>query len=324
MLAKDQGAQPFLKQLRNASLDNDICLEFLAEPLWAKITKATGKSTDNALAAMGNPMLAGLAKEVKSVSIKLNFSGKTLLHAEIATVKPETAAMFTAIAQKSVTDLKPNFEEMKKQPPPMMPPPLVPIISKLGDEVFEGLKVKAEGPLMEIDLAMPASLPDALKAASEMAAQTQTPKPSRTMDIERSDYKITVPDKCTVDPEDADMDLDHMTTINLPNQNTLSVMVVDDKTLLDKSLERVKNNYKNSLKNAQEAPSNMVNMHKGKAVLVTGVLNGMKYCLEVGAFAGKKAGFVIVRSYPLSDKAATTKLTQKAIETFRIPASGHI
>jgi len=179
MLAKDQGAQPFLKQLQNASLNNDICLEFLAKPLWTKITKATGKSTDNALAAMGNPMLAGLAKEIKSVSIKLNFSGKTLLHAEIATVKPEAAAMFSAIAQKSVADLKPKFEDMKKQPLPMMPPPLVPMISKLGDEVFEGLKIEAEGPLMKIDLAMPASLPDALKAASEMAAQTQTSEPSR-------------------------------------------------------------------------------------------------------------------------------------------------
>lgn len=171
MLAKDQGSQPLLTQLQRASFDNDILVEFLADPLLAKVTKATGKSADEALAAMG-PMGA-LAKEIKTVSIKLNFSGKTLLHTEIATVKPETATMFASLAQTYVAGVKPKFEELKKQPPPFVPPALVSVVSKVGDEAFEGLKIKAEGPLMELDLPMPESLPGALKAAGELLAQMQ-------------------------------------------------------------------------------------------------------------------------------------------------------
>ncbi len=40
--------------------------------------------------------------------------------------------------------------------------------------------------------------------------------------IERADYMITVSGVCTVDPEDSDIDLDYMTTINLPNKTRCS------------------------------------------------------------------------------------------------------
>ncbi|MEI6218787.1 MAG: hypothetical protein WCP86_07790 [bacterium] len=140
----------------------------------------------------------------------------------------------------------------------------------------------------------------------------------RALNIERTDYKIAVPDKCTVDPQDADMDLDHLTTINLPNHNAMIIMVVDDKTVLDENLQNTKTFYKNSLKDSQESPSAMVDKHHGKAVLLTGTLNGTKYCIELGAFAGKKKGFFIVRNYPVGDKAETIKLTQASIDAFNI------
>ncbi len=175
MLAKDQGGQPLLKQLQRASFDNDILVEFLAEPLWAERADGGGKSAEKVLGGLGGPDLAKSAKEIKSVSVKLNFSGKTLLHAEVVFDKPETATKYAVLAQAGVALAKPKFDELKKQPLPLVPPPLVPLIAKVGDEAFEGLTIKNDGSRLVVDLAMPASLPDALKQLAEMGAQQMQP-----------------------------------------------------------------------------------------------------------------------------------------------------
>lgn len=171
MLVRDDRGQPLLKQLQHTNFDNDIILEYLAEPALAAAAKGGGSSAEKGLAPAAGLAAMGPPKEIKSASATLNFSGKTLLHAEVATDTPETAAMFAAMARKAVADAKPKFEEMKKQPPPLVPPPAVAAISKLGDEVFEGLTVKSDGPRLVVDLPMPASLPDALKLAGQLAAQ---------------------------------------------------------------------------------------------------------------------------------------------------------
>ena len=171
MLAKDQGARPLLKQLQHTNFDNDIIVEFLAEPFSAK-------GGDKFLAQMGGPDAGKSAKEIKSLSVKINFSGKTLFHAEVVTDTPETAARYAALARKTVADGKPQFEEMKKQPPIPLPPPAMPMLSKLGDEIFTGLKVSNDGPRLVVDLAMPASLPDALKLAAQMLAQMRPKSPA--------------------------------------------------------------------------------------------------------------------------------------------------
>jgi hypothetical protein len=161
MLAKSQGDQPLVHRLRKASFDNDILFEFLVEPLTAKLVKGTSKSIDQFLEFI---------KDAKSASLTLNFSGDKLLHTEVATVKPETAAMYSVSAQAVIGVGKQQFETMKKNPPPFVPKPLVPALSKLGDEVFNGLTSKVEGTQMQLDMAMPASLADTLKTLGPMAA----------------------------------------------------------------------------------------------------------------------------------------------------------
>jgi hypothetical protein len=170
MLAKDQGSQPLLKQLRHTNFDNDIILEFLAEPLLFQAAKRED-SAEKVLATVGGPDLARLAKEIKSFSAKINFSGETLLHAEVVTDTRERAEMYAAVARSQVSDAKPMVEGMKKQFLAQLPPPAVKVLSKLGDEVFDGLIIKNEGPRLAVDLPMPASLPEALKLAGQIAAQ---------------------------------------------------------------------------------------------------------------------------------------------------------
>jgi hypothetical protein len=165
MLAKNEGERPLLKQLQKASLKHDILVEFYAEPMWAGLTKSSGKSIDQLAASAGNP---DMAKDVKSVSLQLDFSGKTLLHGEVSSGKPETAATLAMMGQVGVNGGKQQFAALKRQPPPLLPPPLVPVLSKLGDEIFAGLAIKSDGPLLTVDLPMPDSLPDALKAGAKM------------------------------------------------------------------------------------------------------------------------------------------------------------
>jgi hypothetical protein len=171
MLADNQsGSQPLLEQLKHTSLNNDIVVEFLAEPLIAKVAKATGKTADQVLAGAGDPSMAMMAKEVKSVSVALNFSGATLLHAEVATGKDEAAAGLAMLANMGVATGKQKYEEFKKTPSPLLPPPLTEALFKVGDEIFAGLTVKAEAARTVANLPMPASLPDALKTVTQIGS----------------------------------------------------------------------------------------------------------------------------------------------------------
>ena len=171
MLAPNQqSSQPLLEQLKHTSLNNDIVVEFLAEPLIAKVAKATGKTADQVLAGAGDPSMAAMAKEIKSVSLTLNFSGATLVHAEVLTGKDEAAGGLAMMANMGVAAGKQKYEEFKKAPSPLLPPPITNALFKVGDEVFAGLTVKAEAVRLVAHLPMPASLPDALKVITQIGA----------------------------------------------------------------------------------------------------------------------------------------------------------
>lgn len=170
MLAKPEDARPLLDQLRKTSLNHDVVVEFLAEPLLTKYAQSTGKSTEEALKALGEQ--AAMAKDVKSLSATMNCSGKTLFHAELVTAKAESAGMLGMLATMGLNAGKEKFEVFKKDPPPM-PPTVIEPLKKLGDEVLKSLSIKNDGPRLVVDLPMPAALPDALKAAGEMAAMAK-------------------------------------------------------------------------------------------------------------------------------------------------------
>jgi len=177
MLAKNEGDRPLLKQLQQSSFDNFLLVEFLAAPLLAKLPEISGKSLDETLAVTGNP---AVAKDVQSASIKLNLSGDTLAHVEIVCGKAESATMLAAMTNMGVGIGKTQFEEFKKKPSvPMLPSTLVSLISKVGDEVFAALTVKADGPKLVVHVPMPESLPELLKEAVALQAR-MTPPPGGT------------------------------------------------------------------------------------------------------------------------------------------------
>jgi hypothetical protein len=182
MLAKNEGERPLVKQLQQASLKHDILVEVCAEPMWAGLTKSMGKSQDELLAGAPVAAMSGVVKDLKSLSLRLNFSGKSLLHGELASGKSETVAMLATLGKSQVDGVKQLFEASKQQPPPGvkqselgMVLKMMPSLSKLGDEIFAGLAIKSEGPLLTVELPTPDSLPDVLKAAGQMGAGMMRP-----------------------------------------------------------------------------------------------------------------------------------------------------
>jgi hypothetical protein len=170
MLGKNEGERPLLKQLQKATLNHDILIEVCAEPLWAGLAKG-GMKQEQLLAGLPpDGGLGDMAKDIKSLSLRLDFSGDTLIHAEATTGKAETAAMMAKNGQDMLNVGKQQFEALKKAPPSIAPADLVPTASKLGDEALAGVKIKADGTTATLDVAMPPSLPEALKAAGKMVS----------------------------------------------------------------------------------------------------------------------------------------------------------
>jgi hypothetical protein len=178
MLAKNDGERPLLNQLKKASLNHDVLLEFSAESFWTGMTKSTGKTIDELLPPMNNPAVANIAKDLKSISLQLDFSGKTLLHGEVACGKAETAASMAAMGNMGMGVAKQQFAAAKQPTPPGEKPPALanlltdlPALSKVSDEIFAGLTIKSEGSQLTVELSAPDSLPEVLKAVVKMFSQ---------------------------------------------------------------------------------------------------------------------------------------------------------
>jgi len=176
MLAKEPGAQPLLKQLQHTSLDNDIIIEAALDIAAMQTAQAMGTTVDELLAgAKLEPGQLAMAKDVKSISIALNLSGKTLIHGELVTTKPDTAAGLAGMANAGIAQAKPAFESVKKNPSPLIPKPLMDGLAKVGDEVLAGQSVKADGNRVLLEVPMPESLADLLKQAAAMGNQQKPP-----------------------------------------------------------------------------------------------------------------------------------------------------
>lgn len=138
------------------------------------------------------------------------------------------------------------------------------------------------------------------------------------MTVERADYVITVPEKSTVDPADADIDLDHMTTINLPNENSVNVLVIDDKTKTDVAYQAAKKSYLGQLTDVKESPSQLFEKQKGVGVKLAGTAKGTAICFELGWFAGNKKGFIVVTFYTPDEVKTAVPIAQEVINSIKI------
>jgi hypothetical protein len=137
--------------------------------------------------------------------------------------------------------------------------------------------------------------------------------------LERADYKITLPEKSTVDSTDRDIDQDHMTTVNLPNGGTMILLVLDDKKLADETVTNLIASYKGKLKDGIDGKTEAFDKAKAaRSAVVSGKMNGIKTSFEVGQFDGKKKTVIVVFTYLERKKAETIEMMQKSLGTFTI------
>jgi len=141
--------------------------------------------------------------------------------------------------------------------------------------------------------------------------------PLYALDFERKDYRITVPDGSTADPEDPDIDLDHFTTINFPDENFIIILVVDDNDKTEGAFDIMKKFYMSKMEGASGSKSTFLSEHKGPATLLNGKLNGIASSIELGWFTGKTQGYIIVAGCPQSERPSFGKVLKKAITSFK-------
>jgi hypothetical protein len=136
-------------------------------------------------------------------------------------------------------------------------------------------------------------------------------------ELVRSDYKITIPDSCTLDPAEPDIDLDHMTTINFPNDNTMGIMVMDDKTRADQAVKKIIADFKLKMKSAIETSGAYLTDRGGSYLAVRGLVNGVSMVFEVRLLKGKNKAIVIMTTSLESEKTLRDEL-RKSAETIAI------
>ena len=136
-------------------------------------------------------------------------------------------------------------------------------------------------------------------------------------ELKRSDYKLTIPSKSTLDAEDPDIDLDHYTTINFPDKNFLLILVVDDKSAAKVAYQHIVNGQKKVLKSCRSSKSMFLKKIDGSGVQLNGRINGMKYTYQVGYIIGEKKGFVFNAGYLDSEKETALKYLMATINSFK-------
>jgi hypothetical protein len=164
--------------------------------------------------------------------------------------------------------------------------------------------------------AAPTLIPAAPQSTSSSVTAPTTQ--SRTMEIERADYKAEVPQGCNIDPPDPKIDLDHYTAVNLPNGNSLIILVLDDKKVADTTFDKMMTKYRNAIKEPTETASDTFNSRKGKATVVSGKLNGMDFCFEVGVFSGQQKAFIVVSCCERSELDETRQILRHFVDSFVI------
>jgi len=166
MLTPPTDSQPLLDELRRVSLENDVMLAAVAEPLL--------KSAGAALPPTVKPMVEGL----KSASATVNFTGETLLRLDLVALKEEVAMGLQAQLSAMVALGTQQVQAMKASPPAMIPPPLAGALMPVLEEALAGTKINKDATRVTADMKMPSKLPDLVKAGAAMAAAMGSAMPA--------------------------------------------------------------------------------------------------------------------------------------------------
>lgn len=141
-------------------------------------------------------------------------------------------------------------------------------------------------------------------------------------DVERTDFKFSVPDGVKVGQETAvanNKETYRSVDVDLPSGHGLLIFAYASKAAAEKGFAEWVRKYKTEqFTGATESPSKLCDKLGGKATLIKGSFLELDCCCEVGVFAGKQKGFVFVCPYSANDKRAVDKILRQITTSFTI------
>lgn len=139
--------------------------------------------------------------------------------------------------------------------------------------------------------------------------------------VERAFYRVRVPAGSTIEGGES-LDADHYAVVNLPDDTggggALIFRVVDDKADLDAVAEAVVDGVRKRLGDPVDTPTHDFNRLGGAGTVTTGRYFFIPHCFEVGHFAGKTKGYIVLMNYTKSDAAEAADLLHHVVESFQI------
>jgi hypothetical protein len=137
--------------------------------------------------------------------------------------------------------------------------------------------------------------------------------------LDRAAFRITLPEKSTVDPDDPDLGRERFTTVNLPNGGTMMFVVAEAKEQMTDQFDSTASRCR--AKFADVSIRNTDTFDPAKAVrstAVTGVVKGERFVLEFGECDGRQKAVLIIVEYAEPKKAETVEMVRRALGTFEV------
>jgi len=192
-------------------------------------------------------------------------------------------------------------------------------IAKLGPRLTSFL------PNLPADLKLPK--PTQATFSPDPGAPPAVARPSMwatPVTVNRTGYQMTLPSGSTVDPPDPKHDADHYTVVNLPNQSsptpaTLTVIVSDndDTRLQDELYTYAQQSCKSGTVNPTQSMSTLFdNRDNGKGTVISGQINGVECCCELGTFTGAGKGYLFICTYTPDDRDQIRGILRHVVESF--------
>jgi hypothetical protein len=137
--------------------------------------------------------------------------------------------------------------------------------------------------------------------------------------VELAAFRITLPEKSTVDPADPSLGRERMTTVNLPNGGTMVFVVEDDKLRMTRQFDSAASGCKVKLENPSARDTDTFDPVKVvRSTAIRGVLNGERFVFEIGQCEGRQKAVLIILDYAEAKQVESVEMIRRALGTFEM------
>jgi len=155
-------------------------------------------------------------------------------------------------------------------------------------------------------------------AASRAAAVTYAASPT-TLLLDRAAFRITLPERSMVDPDDPDLGRERFTTVNLPNGGTMMFVVADAKDRMTEQVDSTASRCRAKFANVSVRNTETFDPAKAvRSTAVTGVLKGERFVLEFGECDGRQKAVLIIVEYAEAKRSEIVEMVRRALGTFEV------